>query len=208
MAEFLADLDEYIARNYDDYSVISSLRGFRLPSLAGLKRVYALKDTTYNFKPEAAVYRIFYQPNKAELINELKRGYKSFGGVFSFLPIPWKIRLLSFINKKIRLGIYLSGLIKAQGFLPSVFYEQLGLDSLEWNKILRSKLYPSKRLLFKICLIIGAPWKDMHSLLKKIGADFDLSSLPELVVKYLFERRIFGQSLISAAFYEYNIEPL
>lgn len=208
MAEFLADLDEYIARNYDDYSVISSLRGFRLSSIAGLKRVYALSDMTYNFKPEATAYRIFYQPNRNELISQLKRGYKSFGDVFNFLPVPWKIRLFSFINKKIRLGIFLSDLIKAQGFLPSDFYANLGLSRAEWNKILLSKLYPSKKLLFKICLLIGARGKDIDRLLKKIGDDFDFSSLPELVVKYLFERRIFGQSLINAAFYEYNIEPL
>lgn len=205
MPIFLNDLDEYIALNYDDFTAISKLDGFIFSAKLGLKRVYTKKDVTYNFKPDSTFYKISNQPKRERLLAEIKSLPKPFN-LFNFSTVPFKNFILCLFVKKHRYGQFLKQIIAKYGYTPNLLLQKLDIDKRQWRKMLLTRLYPTKRLLFKICLQLGVSEADFNLLLNNLRFKIDNSSIVDLVVSYLIYRRIFGADLINLAFSEYNIQ--
>ena len=165
------------------------------------------RDVTYNYFPDES-FKLIYQKNKDILLNELKTKLTDTDFEFSYTEIPFKKRLLSFFIKKLRFGLLLKDVLKKYGYYDfDNFYKLISADFFIWKSILKSKLYPSKRFLFKICLYIGINISDNLELFKALKYDYDYRYAFDVVLRYLIEKKVFSRELMKAAFKEYKLKP-
>jgi len=206
---FLKDLDDYFSVYYNNYNMISSLKGYTEDKRDFLLNVYTNTDTKYNYKPNENKYRLCFQKNKVELLTELKKIFKDNHFEFSFKELPLKFRIKAFFNKQLQFGFFIKKILIKYGFSDyNNFYELISFKKNIWINILKSRILPSKRLLFKICLFLGTNIEDNLLLLKKASFDYNYRETFDVIVRYLIEKKIFNQSLIALAFNEYNLKPL
>lgn len=206
---FLNDLDEFFTCHYDDYNSISALKSFLKDNRDSLREVYTEYDVKYNFKPNEQKYMLCYQKNKELLLSELKQRLEDIYFEFSYREVPLKTRFKWFFYRRLSFGYILQKYLKKYGITEiKDFFKLLTTEKKIWDKILGSKLIPSKRLLIKICLILGTNIDDNLALMNEAGYSYNYKYAFDVVVRYLIEKKTFNPELIEAAFKEYRLRLL
>jgi hypothetical protein len=206
---FLNDLDDYFAIMFDDYNLISSLKSYTDDKRDYLINVYTSNSVKYNFKPNENKYKICFHQNKKVLLNELKNQLIDNHFEFSYSDISFKNRIKSFFIKEKQFGLFLRKYLLKYGFTDYInFYKHISINTKVWHNILKSRIIPSKRLIFKICLYLGTNIEDNLALLKNSGYSYNYKIVLDVIVRYLIEKNTFNKDLIELAFKEYKLKPI
>lgn len=203
---FLQDLNEYFSKKYANFDLISTL-----PSYESVTISMVLKNKNRIEEGEVAtneIRKIYYQPQSAQVLAELKERYVDNNFTYSVRISPAKIRFKCFFGIRAVHGKAIEQVVRKYGEDPSAMAAKLGIAEETWKKTLRGWYMPEKVLLYKLGLLLALRKEDMDALMQLCGAYYDFADARDVVVKYLMDYRVFNKDFIDAAFKEFRIRPL
>lgn len=203
--DFIADLDEYFAKNYCNYDIISALPSYKAVTVSMLLRNYNRVENGEQSADERK--KICSQPEKEQLLIEFKQKYTDTNFSYSFRLAPVRRRLAVFLRFR-RCPEQLKKTVVSHGEDLSGFAAKLEIDPYIWKNILRGYYLPEKVLLFKIFLLLGCSGSESSELMNAFGYAFDNTDARDVVVRYLIDYRIFNEEMIAAAFDEYKLRRI
>lgn len=205
--ELISDLDEFFAKHYSNFELISALPSYEPVTVAMLLRS-GNRVTDSGISSVNERRKICYQPKKDALLAEFKERYVDNSFTYSFRIAPVKQRISALFSSRSKGGALILRLVQRYGEQPGNMPEKLGISPYVWKKLLRGYFLPEKALLFKLCLILGTSREDGYSLLKAFGAYYNFEDARDVVVRYLTEYRVFNRDMIEKAFDEYKLNRI
>lgn len=204
--DFIKDLNEYFAKKYCNFDLVSSM-----PSYESVTISMVLKNVNRIEQGEGSVNemrKIAYQPKAEQVLAEVKERYVDNNFTFSVRVAPFRARIRALFRSKKMAGAALSRIVRKYGEEPEELAERLGLDKKVWHATLRGYYIPEKVLVFKLALLLGMRGEDITELMHACGCFYNFEDARDVVVKYLFDYRIFNLDMINAAFDEYHIRRI
>lgn len=203
--DFIADLDEYFAKNYSNFDMISALPSYKPVTVSMLLRNYNRVENGAESADERK--KICSQPEKKQILAEFKQKYVDTSFTYSFRIAPVRHRLGVFLHFT-RCPEQMKKAVTSRGEDPAEFAEKLDIDPYVWKNILKGYYLPEKVLLFKICLRLGLSSGESGLLMNAFEYTFDFTDARDVVVRYLIDYRIYNEEMIAAAFDEYGLRRI
>ena len=91
---------------------------------------------------------------------------------------------------------------------PAALASRLGVGEKLWKATLRGWYIPEKVLVFKLALLLGMRGEDITALMRACECSYNFEDARDVVVKYLFDYRIFNEEMIGRAFDEYHVRRI
>ncbi|MBQ8885367.1 MAG: hypothetical protein IJY62_03260 [Clostridia bacterium] len=202
---FIDDLNEYFCEKYADYDKICILKGYVMPKMHATERRADGRD--YSYTLPASTMRLAAQAKKAELLAELKEKMFDPSFSFSFRPLGFFTRIRDKF-KKVNFRKTLEAVLSRNSLTKEEALSGLALDPWIWEQICKGKYYPTKNLVFSLALSAHLPSADMHEMLDVCDLALDYTSVKDVVISYLVEKRIFNADMVRAALEEYKLKNL
>jgi len=192
----IRDLDEYFAKKYENYDLIAGVKSYESVTMAMI-----LKNQNRIEQGEVAsneMRKIYYQPQAAQVLAEVKEKYVDNNFSFSVRVAPVRMRWKALFQKK-----ETPAAVIARGFAG-----EIGYNEKTWKGILKGKYLPEKNLIYKIALAVGASLEDVNAMFARCEYAFDFADARDVIVRFLLDYRIYNPEMIEAAFAAYKIAPL
>lgn len=202
----IRDLDEYFAKKYENYDLIAGVKSYESVTMAMI-----LKNQNRIEQGEIAsneMRKIYYQPQAAQVLAEVKEKYVDNNFSFSVRVAPVRMRWRAVFQKKETPAAAIVRVIEKNGFSPQNFAGEIGYNEKTWKGILKGKYLPEKNLIYKIALAVGASQEDVNAMLARCEYAFDFADARDVIVRFLLDYRIYNPEMIEAAFAAYKIAPL
>ncbi len=198
---YLIGLDEHFAAQYSDYVKISAIEGYRMPEI-----VYVAPDGNIA-RRDPSLMRLIHQEACDALIARFKEGLADTDFSFSFSFRTLGDRFRDLFSKRTFAKMLPAVLSRCEETAASAG-EKLSVEPRFWKKIAAGKLYPSKNCILALGLVCRMQIQDVTNLLAVCGFSFDSSNVRDVVVEYLFLRKIFNAEMRDDCLAEYKITCL
>lgn len=205
MYDFIADLDEYFCEKYANYDKLCVLPGYKMP----LMQASEVREDgrTYAYTLPANTMRLALQSEKASLLVELKKKMTDTTFSFSFRPVSVWGRIKG-VFSKYALHKHLKVMLGKYGVNDADVLETVDISEEIWKGIRNGKFLPSKNLIFTIGIVGHFSYEDVFALLALCEYTFDYAVVKDVVLSYIFEKKVFNPAMLEAALNEYNVSNL
>ena len=203
--DFLADLDEYFCEKFAGYELFCGLPQYRMPTMQvtktdeyGRKFSYTLPKTTL---------RLADQENKKELLATVKTKLLSREITFSFHPVKW---YALFRHRFSKTGFVKTAKWVANHYATTIegLFDGVNISEEVLQNLVKGKVLPTKNLLFSVALSAHLSLDDTQMLMTACDMEWDYALQRDVVVRYLLERSIYNEEMVSVALKEYKINHL
>lgn len=205
MYDFLTDLDDFFCKKYANYNKLCALPGYVMPVM---QRSEVREDgRTYAYTLPAETMNLDNQPQKEELLAELKKRMVDMNFSFSFFPLSFFIRIK---NKFSKYGFHknLQSMLKKYGVGKTEALENLSISEEVWDNIYKGKFLPTKNLLYSLALTAQFSYDDTCALMLLCGYEFNYETVKDVVIAYLLMNKVYDRGMIDAALSEYKVTNL
>lgn len=202
----IRDLDEYFAKKYENYDLIAGVKSYESVTMAMI-----LKNQNRIEQGETAsneMRKIYCQPDAEAVLKEVKEKYVDNNFSFSVKVIPFKLRVRYFFNKSEAPRYAIIKIIEKNGRKADEIYKELGVEKEVWDKVLKGKYQPEKKLVYKLAIALRASLDDVNTLFEYLGAFFDYSDARDVVMRFILDYRIYNPEMVQTLLDEYKISSL
>ena len=204
--DFIKDLDEYFAKKYVNFDLISAMPSYESVTISMvLKNVNRITEGEYSVNE---MRKIAYQPQADKVLAEVKERYVDNNFTFSVRVAPFRAHIRALFSAKSAAGHKVKEIVAKYGEDPAALASRLGIDEKLWKATLRGWYIPEKVLVFKLALLLGMRGEDITALMRACECSYNFEDARDVVVKYLFDYRIFNEEMIGRAFDEYHIRRI
>lgn len=202
---FIADLDEYFCEKYADYDRLCVLKGYIMPKMQSTMR--REDGTDYSYTLPAETMRLATQPNKEDLLSQLKGRMTDYTFSFSFRPLGFFEKLRCNRSRYAFKRVFAEVCAK-YSLTTEAAIDICDVSEKTKTRILKGVYYPTKNLLFTVILACGFSMDDAETLMRNCGFSFDYTLIKDVVISYLIANKVFNAEMIEAALEEYNVDGL
>ena len=204
--DFIKDLDEFFAKKYVNFDLISAMPSYESVTISMvLKNVNRITEGEYSVNE---MRKIAYQPQADKVLAEVKERYVDNNFTFSVRVAPFRSRIRALFSAKSAAGHKVKEIVAKYGEDPAALASRLGVGEKLWKATLRGWYIPEKVLVFKLALLLGMRGEDITALMRACECSYNFEDARDVVVKYLFDYRIFNEEMIGRAFDEYHIRRI